>query len=869
MPRSEKHFSSPARKGEVADGLSGAAERNGGTVSLLAMSKVQRAFLRVLLVVVVGGVLLAPAQAQFGPLGSKVADETLLWPQQGSSVSISRDGLKMVVGAPQAALGVGEAAIYTRSAGGTIWSGPIRLTGASETGVGQFGTSVAISGDGLTAIVGAPQNDSLKGAVWIFFYNAGVWSLQAGPLVGSLATGPAWQGMSVAISEDGNTAVAGGPGDSGGVGAVWVWTRAGASWSEYVGGKLTPSDATANAQFGYSVGLSTDGSRLVVGGPGDHASSGAAWFFNYSGGWSQVGSKQVGSNATGTSAQQGFSVAMSGDGNTAIVGGPGNNSSTTNNVGAVWMFNRTWFGSWSEEAGPATGAAATGGAHQGQSVALSRDGNRAIVGGYSDNANVGAAWVYVQSDGKWGQSGNLLKASDALGPAKQGWAVAMSLDGTMALVGGPGDAVSTGAVWAYVPVPDLTITITDGGGFDRGQNNKTLTIKVKNSGLAATNAAITVTVPLAAASGLTYASYAGTGWTCSEATSSPTVPGNPVPPGYPPPAGVPTVTCTHPGSGGDARDPGASFDDLTLYVNVAIGAPPVLSVSASVSGGGESNTDNDSAADSITLPMVPDLTTNVSHTGSLYVGRTLEYTIRVSNIGNGPTSGTVQVASAVPDGFTVVAVSTMGTSWICDVGTLVCTLSDVLQPSTSYSGAIKVTGYITRLPVGTHCPGSLTQICANYTATVSLGGEVNTTNDSATDAAHVSAATSAPGLSVSLSHVGTFTRGGTGTYEMVVSNTGAGPTSGTVTVTDTLPASGVLTYATVDGGRAWSCGVAGLATCTRKDALPPGTSYHFITVTVNVSGTVSVPSTATSTATVSGGSVGVGSPASDTVTIAQ
>ena len=86
------------------------------------------------------------------------------------------------------------------------------------------------------------------------------------------------------------------------------------------------------------------------------------------------------------------------------------------------------------------------------------------------------------------------------------------------------------------------------------------------------------------------------------------------------------------------------------------------------------------------------------------------------------------------------------------------------------------------------------------------------------------------GLSVSSTHVGSFARGENGAiYTVTVSNAGAaGPTVGTVTVTDTLPAG--LTLVSM-AGSGWTC-VAN--SCSLADALEPGASYPPITVTVNV-----------------------------------
>jgi uncharacterized repeat protein (TIGR01451 family) len=103
-----------------------------------------------------------------------------------------------------------------------------------------------------------------------------------------------------------------------------------------------------------------------------------------------------------------------------------------------------------------------------------------------------------------------------------------------------------------------------------------------------------------------------------------------------------------------------------------------------------------------------------------------------------------------------------------------------------------------------------------------------------------------PDLAIAKTHSPTlFTQGDSGdTFSITVTNTGASPVSGVVTVTDTLPAS--LT-ATAISGTGWSC-TLGTLTCTRADALA---SYPPITVTVDVAN--NAPILVTNTATVSGG----------------
>jgi hypothetical protein len=113
-------------------------------------------------------------------------------------------------------------------------------------------------------------------------------------------------------------------------------------------------------------------------------------FTRSSGVWSAGGTKlPLGTGAVG-GAEQGYSVALSADGNTAIVGGPVDNSF----AGAVWVFTRSSGGVWTQQGPKLFGSGAVGAAGQGASVALSADGTTAIVGGPGDNSSAGAAWVF-------------------------------------------------------------------------------------------------------------------------------------------------------------------------------------------------------------------------------------------------------------------------------------------------------------------------------------------------------------------------------------------------------------------------------------------------------------------------------------------
>jgi hypothetical protein len=192
--------------------------------------------------------------------------------------------------------------------------------------------------------VGGAADNQLAGAVWIYARNNGVWSQQGTKLVGTGAVGEAAQGVSVALSADGNTAIVGAAGDNANAGAAWLYTRNNGVWSQQ-GEKLVGAGAIGSAAQGHSVALSADGNTAMISGPHDGGSTGAAWVFGRRGtNWTQQGNKLVGTGAAGN-ARQGSSVALSADGNTAIVGGIADNRLK----GAAWVHVRRG-GAWKEPA---------------------------------------------------------------------------------------------------------------------------------------------------------------------------------------------------------------------------------------------------------------------------------------------------------------------------------------------------------------------------------------------------------------------------------------------------------------------------------------------------------------------------------------
>ena len=232
-------------------------------------------------------------------------------------VAISADGNTALIGGYYDNSGTGAAWVFTRS--GSTWTqdGP-KLTAGDETGWGNFGDSVSLSADGTIALIGGrsdggPGNDNPgSGAAWVFTRSGSTWTQDGSKLTASGVSTPSGFGTSVSISGDGSTALIGGPTDNG----AWVFTRSGSSWTQQ-GPMLQPNDVTTDDEFGTTTALSTDGDVALIGAnvhmTGDE--NGGMWFYTRTGTtWSQAQPRvPVGPEIDETAG------VLSGDGNTAVL----------------------------------------------------------------------------------------------------------------------------------------------------------------------------------------------------------------------------------------------------------------------------------------------------------------------------------------------------------------------------------------------------------------------------------------------------------------------------------------------------------------------------------------------------------------------
>ena len=373
---------------------------------------------------------------------------------QGTVVALSSDGKTAAIGGPNDYFNIGATWVFSRA--NNVWSQQGKKMVGNTSGQGY---SLALSADGITAAVGKYGNSGNNGLALVFIRNNGAW-VQQGPELRADVLVSNNNSAAVALSGNGNTAVIGLSGLSSGSGA-FIFQRDNGVWSQQ-GQQITVPQGIVDPQFGHSVAISTDGNTLIVGGPWDGYIStptspavvGAAWVYTRTtGGWTQQGPKLVGTSNTPSSGQ-GSSVALSADGNTAVVGG----AFDDDGKGAFWIFTRS-NGIWTQQGPKLVGSGAVGASNQGASASISADGNIVLIGAPYDNVWVGAAWVFTRSSGVWAQKGSKLVATDAIGEARQGTSVSLSGDGTIALVGGPGDDSNKGGAWLYTASPFVPSTI--------------------------------------------------------------------------------------------------------------------------------------------------------------------------------------------------------------------------------------------------------------------------------------------------------------------------------------------------------------------------------------------------------------------------
>lgn len=356
----------------------------------------------------------------------------------GFGQAVDMDGDTLVVGANTADGAEGAAYVFVRN--GCCWSEQAKLTASG--GEGNLGTVLALSGD--TLLVGAFR------VVYVFVRGPGGWSEQARL---TASQGDPLFGGSVAL--EGDTAVVGMFEEFAAppLGAVYVYTRSGTTWSEQA--RLVGSDSEPTDNFGVSVAISDD--TLLVGSSSDSIAGrdqyeGSAYVFVRSGSsWSEQAKLVASERSEGD--LFGFSVDLDDD-----VAAIGARQSNPGRIGAAYVFRRA--GSiWSQEQRlqPSDGQISD---EFGFSVSIR--GDLLAVGAWRANrigAPPGAAYVFWKDGNSWSELSRLFASQSS---SHDLFGVDVVTDGDRVFVGAPGanapGAPAAGAAYLFVDTlaPNLT-----------------------------------------------------------------------------------------------------------------------------------------------------------------------------------------------------------------------------------------------------------------------------------------------------------------------------------------------------------------------------------------------------------------------------
>ena len=373
----------------------------------------------------------------------------------GYSVAISDDGSTAAVGTYYTEFGstfpIGPGAVYVFINDAGTWVLQQKLPTPSMPESDVFGFSVALSADGSTALVGAqgdfgPPETEVPGAAYIFTRSEGVWSQQAMLTASDRQVGDHF-GVSVALSDSGDTALIGAYVDDVGAntnqGSAYVYQRSGSVWTEQA--HLISSDGAKEDYFGRSVALSSDGNTALIGADfktiNGNTRQGAAYIFTRAGAaWSQQ-TRLTDINGGGYS-WFGTSVALSADGRTALVGADGTGAIVFTSSGDTWT-QQTLL---TIPDVPLS---------FGDDIAISADGRTALLEDGYTFRRCGNTWL----------EGMHLQTDEDPYPYGFGLAVSLSDDGTIALIGAPyatvGNNQKQGAAYFFpietFPCPEISI----------------------------------------------------------------------------------------------------------------------------------------------------------------------------------------------------------------------------------------------------------------------------------------------------------------------------------------------------------------------------------------------------------------------------
>ena len=368
----------------------------------------------------------------------------------GSSLTMSNDGTKIAIGAPQSQVGTSNNGYVKAFAWtGSVW-GQYGNTITGTTTGDHFGISVSMNGTGTRIAIGGinhtTSNGSNSGHVQVYDIDNATWSQVGSDIDG--ATQDDQFGCSVSLNDDGTILAIGGKnndtnGSNSGHVQVYKWNN-----FNWVLLGSTFNGQSANDLFGHAVALNKAGSRLVIGSPSSDlygVNTGLVQMYDLTASYSTRynGPKeyynqpvitfsapnkylftipqsvytrtlhQIGTDIEGQASDDyfGSSTALSADGTILAIGAP-NNDTSGSNSGEVRVY--VWNGTtWNQQGSALNGQAADD--LFGTSVSLSSDGSILAVGSHlHDNGgtNKGRVDVYSWSGSAWISKGSALNGTN-------------------------------------------------------------------------------------------------------------------------------------------------------------------------------------------------------------------------------------------------------------------------------------------------------------------------------------------------------------------------------------------------------------------------------------------------------------------------
>ena len=364
---------------------------------------------------------------------------------QSGVVSFSSDGSVLAVGASRVNASSGQVRIWQiaylpsgQPSGQPTFSARewIQVGGDIDgEAVGDYsGRCVSLSSDGSRVAIGAFGNDggvSDSGHVRVYDFDSTTWVQVGGDIDGEAADD--WSGWSVSLSSDGSRVAIGALHNDGGgtnAGHVRVYDYDSSTWVQ-VGGDI--DGEAVGDQSGQSVSLSSDGSLVAIGATlnaGGSSDAGHVRIYEYdSSTWVQVGG-DIDGEAVGD--QSGESVSLSSDGSRVAIGAKLNDGGGTD-AGHVRVYDYD-SSTWVQVGGDIDGEAV--GDQSGQSVSLSSDGGRLAIGAWGNDGggtDAGHVRVYEYDSSTWVQIGGVID-----GEAAGDWSgisVSLSSDGSRVAIG--------------------------------------------------------------------------------------------------------------------------------------------------------------------------------------------------------------------------------------------------------------------------------------------------------------------------------------------------------------------------------------------------------------------------------------------------